>query len=215
MSHVALAATLEVVLASHVLLQWLLQVATLILMLELLEVIVALGQLLVEVFINFAPLLVADVELGLRVIVFLTRLYMLTCTLLAQNLCLRFDDLFVAVARILVQELARLVYITTALILDKFHEEAIRRVWVMAATAVILVFGHGSYQILCLLKCSLDRVLIDEGLDELLVELEGASLSDLICRVDSNNCRRWLDTFHQDLAEPFGVTRAQNHNINV
>ena len=101
----------------------------------------------------------ADVQLGL------------VYPLLLVVVGMRQDNLSVAVALVLMKQLARLVPIVLALVLHVLPEQALRRVPMVAATDRVFLHGHRRNQGLSLVKSFLDRILSYETLDELLVEL--------------------------------------------
>ena len=65
---------------------------------------------------------------------------------------LRLYDLAVAITVVLVEDLTRLVPVTSTVLVDKLHEKAIFGVWVIATAASILFFWHRCYKILGLLE---------------------------------------------------------------
>lgn len=128
---------------------------------------------------------------------------------------LRFYDLAVAITVVLVKDLTRLVPVTSTVLVNKLHEKAIFGVRVITATASILFFRHRCHKILGLLKCLPHWLRVNQRLQELLVEFERACLSNLIGRVNRNNCRGGFDALNKDLAKALRVASAQDNHVNV
>ena len=129
---------------------------------ELLLLSFATSQTLEEVLVVRAAGLMADVEASLLLLAITDVI----------RVCLH--NLGVAFARVLVEHLARLVPVIVELLLDVLSEEALRRVSMVAAAASILFLGHGGNESLGLVEGLLHRLLPDQALQELLVELESA-----------------------------------------
>ena len=65
--------------------------------------------------------------------------------LVEEHLLLRLDDLFVAIAGILVQNLAGFVNVSSTVLIDEVYEQAVCRMFMMAAADVVLFTGHGCH----------------------------------------------------------------------
>ena len=99
------------------------------------------------------------------------------------------------------ENLTRQIPIIIAVLLDEGLEQAVVCMAVIATAALIIFHRHRSNQVLGRIKRVLNRHLMDQALQELLIELKSTGLSNLVCCVDCDDSRCRIDTFDKDLTE--------------
>ena len=98
------------------------------------------------------------------------------------------------------ENLACFVPVVIALSFDEISEQTLWCMSMITAAAPIVFLGHSCDKRLRLVERVLNRGLVDQALEELLIELKGTCLRYLVRRIDCNDCRGRIDTFDKDLA---------------